>query len=167
MNTLYGHNSEGGPLERDEAMPMGHFDHHTILLVDDNDDDLELTLRAMKRNGINRRIVTLRDGVEALDFLKRRGAYQDTREPLPGLMLLDLKLPRVDGLEVLEQVKMDPHLKSLPVIMLTSSRHERDVQRAYSLGVNSYICKPTDYSEFAKLVSTFDSYWFSMVILPS
>src|SRR5438105_1584370 len=138
----------------------------SILLVEDNSDDIELTLRALKRNGFNNPVVTLRDGVQALDYLKRRGAYEQRQDAQPVLVLLDLKLPRVDGLEVLAEIKADPQLKSLPVVMLTSSRQERDVSKAYRLGVNSYLCKPTDFTEFLRVVSNLGKYWFHTVELP-
>lgn len=137
-----------------------------ILLVEDNSDDVELTLRAFKRRGFTNRVVTLRDGVQALDYLKRRGPYADVQDPQPSLILLDLKLPRVDGLEVLEQIKTDPQLKMLPVVMLTSSVHERDLTAAYTLGVNSYVCKPTDFDDLLNVVSRLGDYWFGMVELP-
>jgi len=137
-----------------------------ILLVEDNSDDVELTLRALMRSGITNPVVTVRDGAQALDYLNRRGAYQHREEPQPSLILLDLKLPRVDGLEVLEQIKADPRLKVVPVVMLTSSRHERDVTQAYQLGVNSYIRKPTDFSEFLRIAGTLGTYWFGIVELP-
>ena len=145
----------------------GHSPKGTILLVEDNSDDVELTIRALKRNGIINNIVTLRDGVQALDYLQKRGPYEQSTDEYPALVLLDLKLPRIDGLELLGQIKADPNLKTLPVIMLTSSKQERDVSRAYQLGVNSYICKPTDFSEFVDLIGTLGRYWFSCVELPA
>lgn len=143
------------------------FNDGTILLVEDNADDVELTLRALKRNGFTNKVVTMRDGVQALDYLKRRGNYKDRKDGQPTLILLDLKLPRVDGLEVLDQIKSDPDLKSVPVIMLTSSNQTRDVKEAYLLGVNSYICKPTDFSEFLGMVSHIGQYWFRIAQLPA
>lgn len=137
-----------------------------ILLVEDNLDDAELTLRAFKRQGLTNKVVIMRDGVQALDYLMRRGLYQHVQDPQPSLILLDLKLPRVDGLEVLEQIKADPQLKLLPVVMLTSSRHERDLTAAYRLGVNSYVCKPTGFTEFLEIVSSLSNYWFNTVELP-
>src|SRR5437868_5914276 len=124
----------------------GLFRGGTILLVEDNADDLELTLRALQRNGFTNKVVTMRDGAQALDYLNRRGAHKDRQDGQPALILLDLKLPRVDGLEVLDQIKSNPELRTVPVIMLTSSRQARDVNQAYQLGVNSYVCKPTDFS---------------------
>jgi CheY-like chemotaxis protein len=138
----------------------------TILLVEDSDDDVELTLRALKRNGFTNKIVTMRDGAQALDYLNKRGTYNDRQDGKPALILLDLKLPRVDGLEVLDQIKSNPELKVVPVIMLTSSRQARDVNQAYQLGVNSYVCKPTDFSEFLRMVADIGRYWFRLVELP-
>lgn len=170
MYPLLTHNTESSA----GAAPMSQhldeterFHRGTILLVEDNEDDRELALRAMKRTGIGHKIVAVRDGVEAMDYLKRKGIYADTTEPLPDLVLLDLKMPRMDGLQVLEQIKSDPELRTLPVVMLTSSKQDRDVQRAYNLGVNSYICKPTSFSEFLKLVNNLGNYWFDTVVLPS
>jgi CheY-like chemotaxis protein len=134
--------------------------------VEDNADDVELTMRALKRNGFNNRVITVRDGVQALDYLWRRGSFAGVDDPEPALILLDLKLPRVDGMEVLGQIKSDPVLQTLPVVMLTSSRHERDVTEAYKLGVNSYICKPSEFSEFLKTVNNLGKYWFATVELP-
>lgn len=145
---------------------QSHGGHGAILLVEDNMDDVELTLRALKRNGINNRVVTMRDGVQALDYLMRRGQYEQNTDDMPALILLDLKLPRVDGLEVLGQIKADPELRWVPVVMLTSSRHERDVSRAYALGVNSYVCKPTNFKDFLDLVNKVGKYWFGAVELP-
>lgn len=144
----------------------GLFHGGTILLVEDNTDDVELTLRALERNGFTNKVVTMRDGAQALDYLNRRGTYKDRQDSQPALILLDLKLPRVDGLEVLDQVKSNPELRAVPVIMLTSSNQPRDVNQAYRLGVNSYICKPTDFSEFLGTVSSIGQYWFRMVELP-
>jgi CheY-like chemotaxis protein len=142
-------------------------DDGAILLVEDNADDIELTLRALNRTGLTNEVVTVRDGAQALDYLRREGNYVNRAEGRPALILLDVKLPRVDGLEVLDQIKSDPDLKSLPVVMLTSSNHERDVMRAYQLGVNSYICKPTDFSEFQQVINTLGRYWFNTVVMPT
>ena len=144
-----------------------HFRHGTILLVEDNPDDIELTVRALKRTGLTNQIVTMRNGAQALDYLHRKGDYLNRPDGQPALILLDVKLPLVDGLEVLGQIKSDPDLKSLPVVMLTSSRQERDVMQAYKLGVNSYICKPTDFAEFQQVVNTLGRYWFRTVELPA
>jgi len=131
-----------------------------ILLVEDNPNDVELTLRALKNNKLTNRIHVVRDGAEALDFLFSRGAYSGRNATsLPKVVLLDLKLPKVDGLEVLKQIKQDPRTHVLPVVVLTSSREEPDVERCYALGVNSYIVKPVDFEGFVRAVSEAGLYW--------
>ncbi|MCW5627073.1 MAG: response regulator, partial [Burkholderiales bacterium] len=115
-----------------------------ILLAEDSTADGEMTLRALKRNKVANSIVWVRDGAEALDFLFRRGAFADRHEARPKLVLLDLKMPKVDGLEVLRQLKQDEALRSIPVVMLTSSAEERDIVESYGLGVNSYLVKPVN-----------------------
>ncbi len=124
-----------------------------ILLVEDNPDDVELTLRALKKQNITNHIEVVRDGAEALDFIFCTGEYEHrSMENAPKLILLDLKLPRVDGLEVLEKIKSDPRTKAIPVVILTSSREERDIVESYKLGVNSYITKPVDFEQFSESV---------------
>ncbi len=131
-----------------------------ILLVEDNPNDVELTLRALKNNKLTNRIHVVRDGAEALDFLFSRGTYSGRNATsLPKVVLLDLKLPKVDGLEVLKQIKQDPRTHVLPVVVLTSSREEPDVERCYALGVNSYIVKPVDFEGFVRAVSEAGLYW--------
>jgi CheY-like chemotaxis protein len=135
-------------------------DEVEILLVEDNPADLELTLHALRQNHLANRIHIARDGEEALDFLFGRGDY--TERPLNGplkLVLLDLKLPKVDGIEVLRAIKSDPRTKVIPVVILTSSKEERDLVSSYQLGVNSYIQKPVDFSEFRKTVQQLRLYW--------
>lgn len=131
-----------------------------ILLVEDNPNDVELTLQALKSSRIANRVEVARDGEEALDFIFGRGAYAG-RNPLdnPKLILLDLKLPKVDGIEVLRAVKGDPNLRSVPVVVLTSSREERDIVQTYALGVNSYIVKPVDFEQFTRSVRELGLYW--------
>jgi two-component system response regulator len=131
-----------------------------ILLVEDNPDDEALTLRALKKNNILNEVVVTRDGAEALDFLFARGAYagRDARA-WPAVTLLDLKLPKVDGLEVLRQVRADPRTQLLPVVILTSSKEEQDVITGYRLGVNSYIRKPVDFNQFTEAVRQLGLYW--------
>jgi two-component system response regulator len=129
-----------------------------ILLVEDNDDDIELTVRALRRNRLVNRIDVVRDGAEALDYLFRRGRYAG-REEDPQLVLLDLKLPKVGGLEVLEQVRADPRTRRLPVVVLTSSNVESDLARSYDLGANSYIRKPVDFQQFVAAVNQLGLYW--------
>lgn len=131
-----------------------------ILLVEDNEADVELTLHALRLNHLANRIHVVRDGEEALDFLFHRGPYAARSECLhPHLMLLDLKLPKVDGLQVLREVKSDPRTKPLPVVILTSSKEERDLVSSYQLGVNSYIQKPVDFDQFRETVKQLGLYW--------
>jgi two-component system response regulator len=132
----------------------------TILLVEDNPDDEALTLRALKKNNILNEVVVTRDGVEALDYLFGKGAYEG-RDPdiTPQLVLLDLKLPKVDGLEVLRQVRSDERTRLLPVVILTSSNEQKDVINGYGLGANSYILKPVDFSRFIEAVRQLGLYW--------
>lgn len=131
-----------------------------ILLVEDNPDDELLTLRALKRNNVLNSVVVARDGVEALDYLFGHGEYagRDTQE-MPQLILLDIKLPRLDGLEVLRQIRSSPLTRLLPVVMLTSSREEQDLIASYGLGANSFIRKPVDFSQFADAVAQLKLYW--------
>lgn len=132
----------------------------TILLVEDNPDDEALTLRALKKNNILNEVVVAHDGVEALDYLFGSGAYEG-RDPTvhPQLVLLDLKLPKVDGLEVLRKVRADDRTRLLPVVILTSSNEQRDLINGYGLGANSYILKPVDFSRFIEAVRQLGLYW--------
>jgi two-component system response regulator len=131
-----------------------------ILLVEDNDDDVELTLRALRRNRVANRVDVVRDGAEALDYLFATGSYagRDIRDT-PNLVLLDLKLPKVGGLEVLERLRSDPRTRRLPVVILTSSNVESDLARSYDLGANSYIRKPVDFTQFMEAVNQLGLYW--------
>jgi CheY-like chemotaxis protein len=132
----------------------------TILLVEDNADDEALTLRALKKNNIKNEVVLARDGVEALDYLFGTGAYADRDlTVMPQVVLLDLKLPRVDGLEVLRRVRQHERTKFLPVVILTSSNEEQDRIRGYGLGANSYVRKPVDFSQFTEAVRELGLYW--------
>ncbi|MEE9234157.1 MAG: response regulator [Candidatus Acidoferrales bacterium] len=131
-----------------------------ILLVEDDPADVELTLRAFRNGNLSNRIHVVRDGEEALDFLFCRGAYaRRTFEHAPKLILLDLKLPKVDGMEVLRQVKGDPRTKAIPVVILTSSKEDKDMVNGYQLGVNSYIQKPVDFNQFRETVKHLGLYW--------
>lgn len=132
----------------------------SILLVEDNADDEALTLRALNKNGVANKVEVVRDGAEALDFLFCRGAYAG-RDPLdlPQVTLLDLKLPKVDGLEVLRQIRADPRTKMAPVVILTSSREEQDLIAAYSNGANSYVRKPVDFNQFVEAIKQLGLYW--------
>ena len=131
-----------------------------ILLVEDNKDDLELALHALRRERLANRIQIARDGEEALDFLFCRGEFADrSMDQQPRVFLLDLKLPKVDGLEVLKQIKEDARTKTIPVVILTSSKEERDLVSSYRLGVNSYIQKPVDFDQFRDTVKQLGLYW--------
>jgi two-component system response regulator len=134
-------------------------DTKVILLVEDNPDDEALTLRAFEKNNISNRIVTVRDGAEALDWLFKRGEYAERQDPDPQIVLLDLKLPKVDGLEVLRLMREDPRTKLMPVVILTSSKEESDVLRGYQLRANSYIRKPVDFARFVEAVREIGMYW--------
>jgi two-component system response regulator len=130
-----------------------------ILLVEDNPDDVELTLHALKKNNIVNNVEVVRDGQEALDYLFYTGKYSNSTHLLPGLILLDLKLPKVDGIEILKEIKVDRKRKLIPVVVLTSSKEERDVIESYNLGVNSYIRKPVDFNQFVETVKQIGYYW--------
>ena len=131
-----------------------------ILLVEDNADDEALTLRALRKNHISNEVVVARDGVEALEYLLPSKMGTDLPEPLsPAVILLDLKLPKVDGLQVLRQLRSEERTKRLPVVVLTSSKEEQDIIRSYDLGANSYIRKPVDFAEFTEAVSHLGLYW--------
>jgi len=131
-----------------------------ILLVEDNADDLELTLHALRSDKVANKIEVARDGEEALDYFFRRGRFAGRpEESQPSLVLLDLKLPKVDGLEVLRAIKKDPHTRAIPVVVLTSSKEEKDMVMSYQLGVNSYIQKPVDFSQFRETVKQLGLYW--------
>lgn len=131
-----------------------------ILLVEDNRSDEELALHALKKNKIANRIHVVRDGEEALDYIFCRGTYSDRDfKNMPKLILLDLKLPKIDGIEVLRYIKSDARTQSLPVVVLTTSREEKDIVETYRLGVNSYILKPVDFDQFADAVRQIGLYW--------
>ncbi len=131
-----------------------------ILLVEDNPSDAELTLRALKKSHVLNKIHHVEDGAEALDFVYRRGAFTNrAKSAFPRLIILDLKLPKVDGLEVLRILKGDPETKTIPIVIMTSSREERDLIESYQLGVNSYVVKPVGFENFAKAVAELGLYW--------
>jgi CheY-like chemotaxis protein len=138
-----------------------------ILLVEDSPEDFETTSRAFRRSGLKNPIIRCADGDEALDFLHRRGGYADPESsPRPGVILLDLNLPGTDGREVLSDIKADPELKQIPVIVLTTSSDNRDVEACYRAGASSYIQKPVDLEGFMKAIERLNDYWFEVVILP-
>ncbi|HWF87156.1 MAG TPA: response regulator [Vicinamibacterales bacterium] len=130
-----------------------------ILLAEDNVNDVELTLTALRANSLANEVIVVHDGAEALDYLFRRGSFADREPGLPALMLLDLKMPKVDGLEVLRLVKENPDLRKLPVVVLTSSREEQDLVRSYDLGVNAYVVKPVDFCAFMDAVKLLGGFW--------
>jgi CheY-like chemotaxis protein len=130
-----------------------------ILLVEDSPNDVELTLSALAENHLANEVVVARDGEEALDFLYRRGIFKLRTEGNPAVVLLDLKLPKVDGLEVLKTLKSDETLRTVPVVMLTSSREEQDLLRSYNLGVNAYVVKPVDFQEFVSALREIGLFW--------
>jgi two-component system, response regulator len=131
-----------------------------ILLIEDNAEDAELTRRALQKQGLANRLVWVRNGALGLDFLFARGSYASrASEDSPKLVLLDLNLPKVSGLEVLQQVKADPRTKKIPVVVLSSSTQDRDILRTYDLGVNSYVSKPVQFEEFARVVAQLGLYW--------
>ncbi len=142
---------------------MGDLSVIDILLVEDDPNDAELALRAFKKRHVIDNVHWVKDGAEALDFLFARGAYAGRdMGRAPKVVLLDLKLPKVDGIEVLAQIKADPRTRAVPVVMLTSSQEDRDVLETYRLGVNSYICKPVDFEKFIEIVSEIELYWMVM-----
>ena len=130
-----------------------------ILLVEDDPKDIDLTLNALEEYNLANEVVVARDGEEALDYLYGRGSFQMRSGNNPAVMLLDLKLPKVDGLEVLQQVKSDEQLKMIPVVVLTSSREERDMVKSYELGVNAYVVKPVDFHEFVNAIKELGVFW--------
>ena len=146
---------------------MPNTPNQPILLVEDSPEDFETTERAFRKSGLRNPIFRCSDGDEALDYLHRRGQYADpAKSPRPGVILLDLNLPGTDGREVLSEIKADPGLKQIPVVVLTTSRDERDVDACYKAGASSYIQKPVDLDGFIKAIERLNGYWFEVVILP-
>lgn len=131
-----------------------------ILFIEDDPAHAEITIRNFKKNRIGNKIIHLSDGQQALDYLFHQGIYSDPdTSPTPHLILMDLRLPKVDGLEVLERIRADEHLKCVPTIILTTSEAERDITKAYNFNVNSYLVKPLDVEQFSKMIETFGFYW--------
>ena len=131
----------------------------SILLAEDNPKDVELTLAALEEHNLANEVIVVSDGAEALDFLYRRGKFSMRTEGSPAVLLLDLKMPKVDGLEVLRAIKQDDQLKTIPVVVLTSSREENDLVESYRFGVNAYVVKPVDFREFVDAVSQLGVFW--------
>ena len=130
-----------------------------ILLVEDSKADADMTMRTLKKRGIANNVEWVKNGVEAMEYLFRQGAFVNRPTGTPKLVLLDLKMPLMDGLQVLERMKADPRTQAIPVVMMTSSREEGDVLASYRLGVNSYVVKPVDFRDFAEMVSEVGMYW--------
>lgn len=144
-----------------------HFEVVDILLVEDSEADAELTLRVLRKARLGNRVVWVKDGQEALDFLYSEGEYASRPETRPRLVLLDLKLPRLNGIDVLRRLKADPKRKSIPVVMLTSSSEERDIVESYALGVNSYLIKPVEFDKLGEQVVNTGLYWLLANKVPS
>lgn len=137
-----------------------------ILLAEDDPKDAELTIEALKGSGLANRVVVAADGVEALEYLRREEKYKERKEGYPAVILLDIKMPRMDGIETLRLIRSDPALKALPVVMLTSSREEPDLAKCYAMGVNAYVVKPVDYKDFIDAVKTIGIFWALLNELP-
>ena len=131
----------------------------TILFAEDNPRDVELTLEALEDHNLANNVIVVRDGVETIDYLRCEGKYKQRISGNPAVLLLDIKMPRMDGLEVLKAIRGDDKLKTLPVVMLTSSREEQDMVRSYALGVNAYVVKPVDFKEFIEAVKQVGVFW--------
>ena len=138
---------------------MNGYQQVEVLLVEDSPADAEMTLRTLKRRGIANSVEWVRDGAEALDWLHCRNQYAQRRNGHPKLVLLDLKMPRMDGLQLLEIMKSDKDMRAIPVVMMTSSREEGDLLASYGLGVNSFVVKPVDFADFAERISQIGMYW--------
>lgn len=130
-----------------------------ILLAEDNKNDVELTLTALQECRLANEVEVVGDGAEALDYVYQRGKYADRGDGLPGVILLDLKMPRVDGLQVLREIKSDPKLRHIPIVMLTSSREEKDLVLSYDLGVNAFVVKPVDFAQFVEAIRALGVFW--------
>jgi CheY-like chemotaxis protein len=141
-------------------------DVRRILLAEDNPNDVELTLSALEEHNLANEVIVTRDGAEALDYLYRRGEYKMRETGNPAVVLLDLKMPKVDGMEVLRQIKADPALKYIPVVVLTSSREECDIVESYQLGVNAYVVKPVDFHEFVDAIKELGLFWGIINVAP-
>ena len=139
----------------------------TILLAEDNPQDVELTIEALKEHNLANNIVSVGDGVEAMEYLKYEGKFKNREKGNPAILLLDIKMPRMDGIEVLEAIRNDDRLKTLPIVMLTSSREEPDLKKCYTLGVNAYVVKPVNFKEFIDAVKHIGIFWAILNEQPS
>jgi CheY-like chemotaxis protein len=139
----------------------------TILLVEDNANDVELTLEALEEHNLANGVMVVRDGVEAVDYLSYKGIFAMRKKEMPALILLDIKMPRMNGLDVLKIIKKDENLKNIPVVMLSSSREEPDLRTSYELGANAYVVKPVDFKEFVDAVKTLGVFWALINEIPS
>jgi two-component system, response regulator len=139
-----------------------------ILLVEDNASDAELTIRALKRNNLANNLLHIKDGKEALDFVFAREKYENVRDVMhpPRIVLLDIQMPKVNGMEVLEKIKADPRTKAIPVVMLTSSKESPDIKKSYALGANSYIVKPVSFENFSEAITALGFYWLVINQIP-
>jgi CheY-like chemotaxis protein len=137
-----------------------------ILLAEDNPRDAELTLEALADNKLANRVTLVRDGVEAMEYLRREGEYKTRKPGNPAVVILDIKMPRMDGIDVLRAIRSDPALKLIPVVMLTSSREEQDLIRSYELGINAYVVKPVKFSDFVEAVKQVGGFWAMLNELP-
>jgi CheY-like chemotaxis protein len=138
----------------------------TILLAEDNPKDVELTLEAMAENNLANQVIVVHDGVEALEYLRCEGKYASRKPENPAIVLLDIKMPRMGGIEVLRNIRSDPKLKRIPVIILTSSREEEDLNQSYDLGVNAYVVKPVGFQQFINAVKQIGGFWAVLNELP-
>jgi CheY-like chemotaxis protein len=138
----------------------------TILLAEDNENDIELTLEALKEFHLANTIVVVNDGVEALDYLRSEGKFTGRNSGNPAVVMLDLKMPRLDGIEVLAEIRSDPKLKLIPVVILTSSKEDKDLLNSYSLGANAYVVKPVDFNQFVVTIKQMGSFWAIINELP-
>ena len=138
----------------------------TILLVEDNPKDVELTIEALNEHNLANRVVAVRDGIEALEYLNYEGEFKNRKKSSPGVILLDIKMPRMDGIEVLAVIKGNDQLKTIPVVMMTSSREEPDLKKCYELGVNAYVVKPVNFNDFLDAVKHIGVFWALINELP-
>jgi two-component system response regulator len=145
-----------------------HIQHVEIILIEDNPHEAELTIRNLKKHNLSNKLIHIEDGAEALDFIFARGKYQQNKGNLnPKLILLDLKLPKVNGLEILQELKSNDHTKNIPVVVLTSSKEEADVMKSYQLGVNSYVVKPVSFDAFSRAIEELGLYWMALNVNPN